>query len=433
MKDQVLQKDLLNLVSLNDINRRQIKHKIYFSVNGEGYGHSSRVLAIARQLNPDEVILGSYGYVLKRLEKTGFQTVEVTPEISFVGKDGSFDIGLTILKNSSWPVAINQIIREEKNIMQNLGVTCVVADSRSAPVFAAHKLGLPCILLTNQTTFAPFFDAELNNLEISLIKKSFREWLRAGTTAVLTNAAEPFFLKVVKDWLNYADEIFIPDLPPPYSLGLPLYCDEVSVKKKQRFIGPLLPWSWKSLTQSDDKSFLPAQYHGLKKKIVCSLGGHKYRKPLFDTVLLLAKQMPDYLFIVLSDFRSDTILPNLYQVGFVDNPAQYYLNADLVITQAGHSTAMELITLGLPMLVVPDTNQVEQESNARRLCELGLASMLSYKDLNVENLSVEVQYMLNEPSFLEAAKNMSKIARGYLPEEEAVRIIRDYSTRVQAY
>ena len=101
MRDQILQKNLPNLVSSNAISRRQIKHKIYFSVNGEGYGHSSRVLAIARQLNPDEVILGSYGYVLKRLEKTGFQTVEVTPEISFVGKDGSFDIGLTILKNSS--------------------------------------------------------------------------------------------------------------------------------------------------------------------------------------------------------------------------------------------------------------------------------------------------------------------------------------------
>ena len=150
-------------------------------------------------------------------------------------------------------------------------------------------------------------------------------------------------------------------------------------------------------------------------------------------ILLLAKQMPDYLFIVLSDFKSNVVLPNLHLVGFADNPAKYYLNADLVITQAGHSTAMELITLGLPMLVVPDTNQVEQESNAKRLCELGLASMISYKDLNVESLFVEVQYMLNDQSFSNAAKNMSKIARSYLASEEAVRIIRDYSTRVQAY
>ena len=443
MKNQILQKDSINLLSSNVTGRKEIKHKIYFSVNGEGYGHSSRVLAIARQLNPEEVILGSYGYVLKRFENMAFTTVEICPEISFVGKDGSFDISLTILKNSSWPVAINQLIREEIKIIQNYGVTCVVSDSRSASVFAAHKLGIPCILLTNQTTFAPFFEAELNNLEDSLIEKSLREWLRAGTKAVLTNAAEPFFLKVVKDWLKATDEIFIPDLPPPYSLCLPLLCNENFVKKKQRFLGPLLPWSWKALTQADDKSFLPSQYQessatdgfalGRKKKIVCTLGGHRYRKPLFDVIPLLAKQMPDVLFIVLSDFKSDIVLPNLYLAGFVDNPEEFYLSSDLVITQAGHSTAMELITLGVPMLVVPDSGQVEQESNAKRLCELGLASMLSYRDLNVETLLVEVRYMLSEQTFSNASKNMSKIARSYLAEEEAVRIIRDYSTRVQAY
>src|SRR3989338_2016499 len=418
--------------SLN-IRGGEIKHKIYFSINGEGYGHSSRALAIAKQLHPEEVLLGSYGYSLKRLESTGLPTIEITPEVSFVGKDGSFDIGLTILKNSSWPVAINQIINEERKIIQNYGITCVVSDSRTAPIFAASKLGLPCILLTNQTTFAPFFDVEINDLEDSLIEKSFKDWLRTGTKAVLTNAAETFVMKVVQDWLKAADEIFIPELPPPNSICLPLLCNENFVKKKQRFIGPLLPWSWKSIVQNHDKNFLPPEYHGFKKKIVCTLGGHRYRKPLFDTVLLLAKIMPDVLFIILSDFKSDLNLPNLYKVGFVNNPAEFYLNADLVITQAGHSTAMELITLGLPMLVIPDCGQVEQESNARRLCELGIASRLSYKDLKTDTMYSMVQYMLNEPSFLNHVNNLSKLAKNYMAEKEAVRIIRDYSTRIQAY
>ncbi|MBI2995452.1 MAG: hypothetical protein HYY52_01915 [Candidatus Melainabacteria bacterium] len=433
MKSQILRKNSTNLLSSNEIERRQIRHKIYFSINGEGYGHSSRALAIANQFNPNEVILSSYGYVLKRLENTSYQTVEVDPEIKFVGRDGEFDIGLTILKNSSWPVAINQIIREEKKIMQNYCVTCVVSDSRSAPIFAAKKLGLPCILLTNQTTFAPFFEAEINDLEDSLIEKSFKEWLRVGTKAVLTNATEPFFLKVVKNWLEACDEIFIPDLPPPYSLSLPLLCNESFVKKKQRFIGPLLPWSWKSIVSSNDKNSLLLSHHAYKKKIVCTLGGHKYRKPLFDVILSLAKQLPEYLIIVLSDFTSDLKLPNLLLVGFVDNPAVYYSNADLIITQAGHSTAMELITLGVPALVVPDSAQVEQESNAKRLCELGLAARLSYKDLSTSSLKNQIQYMLNEPAFLSSGKKISTIARSFLANEEAARIIRDYSTRVQAY
>ena len=434
MKEQNLQEiSFESFQPLKSFHGRELKHSIYFSINGEGYGHSSRALAIARQLDPSEVILGSYGYVFNRLEHTPYKTVEISPEISFFGRDGSFDIGLTILKNSSWPVSINQLIKEEKKIMQNYDVTCVVADSRSAPVFAAHKLGIPCILLTNQTTFAPFFDVELKNLEDSLIDKPFKEWLRAGTKVVLTNAASPFVLKVIREWLKAADEVFIPDLPPPYSLCLPLLCNEVFVKKKQRFLGPLLPWSPKSLTQASDKNFLPSIHHHFKKKIVCTLGGHKYRKPLFDTILLLAKQMPDVLFIVLSTFKADLNLPNLYLVGFVDNPAIFYLNADLVITQAGHSTAMEIMTLGVPLLVVPDSGQVEQESNAKRLCDLGIATRLQYKDLNAEALYSQVNYMLNEPMFLNSAKNISKLARSYLAEEEAARIIRDYSTRVQAY
>ena len=434
MKSELLKQDLyISSSNLSEFRSRYLKHRVYFSVNGEGYGHSSRVLAIARQLDPSEVILGGYGYVLKRFEKTPYKTVEITPEISFVGKNGSLDIGLTILKNSSYPVAINQIIKEEKKIIQNFGVTCVVADSRSAPVFAANKLGIPCILLTNQTTFAPFFEAELNNLEDSLVTKSFKDWLSAGTAAVLSNAAEPFFQKVVKDWLNATDEIFIPDLPPPYSLSLPILCNENFVKKKQRFLGPLLPWSWKSLSQLSHKDFLPDKFQGFKKKIVCTLGGHKYRKPLFEATLNLAAQMPEVLFVILSDFKSDINLPNLFRLGFVDNPAKYYLNADLVITQAGHSTAMELITLGVPMLAVPDTNQVEQESNAKRLCELGVGSMLSYKDLNTNELFTTVQYMLNEESFRHSAKKISNIARKHIAEEEAGRIIKDYSTRVQAY
>ena len=49
------------------------------------------------------------------------------------------------------------------------------------------------------TTFAPFFDIELKDLEHSLIEKSFKDWLTAGTKAVLANAAEPFALKVIKD------------------------------------------------------------------------------------------------------------------------------------------------------------------------------------------------------------------------------------------
>jgi UDP:flavonoid glycosyltransferase YjiC (YdhE family) len=431
MKEKTKTKDFpINNQNNSCIKKKEIKHKIYFSINGEGYGHSSRALAIAMQLKPDEVLLGGYGYVLKRLEKTGLPTVEIMPEITFIGKDGSFDIGLTLLKNSSWPVLINQIIKEEKKIIEDFGITCVISDSRTAPVFAAQKLGLPCILLTNQTTFAPFFDVHFNDLERGLPEDVFNDLRKVGTQAILS-AAEPLAQKVINDWFEATDEIFLPDLPPPYSLSLPLLSNENVVKKKQRFLGPLLPWNWKSVKHND--KYLSEEYRGFKKKIVCILGGHKYRKPLFDSIVSLAMQMPDILFIVLSSFKADVILKNLLIHDFVENPAEYYLNANLVITQAGHSTAMELITLGVPMLVVPDTGQIEQESNAKRLWELGVATTLSYKDLNTKILFKQVNEMLSDERFLNESKKLSEIAKSFIADEEAVRVIRDYSTRIQTY
>src|SRR5437870_3693640 len=86
----------------------RLPYRIYISVNGEGYGHSSRALAVARHFDPRCVLMGSYGYVLERLQRAGYATVEVGQEVEFFGEDGSFEITKTIVKNSTWPLTINR-------------------------------------------------------------------------------------------------------------------------------------------------------------------------------------------------------------------------------------------------------------------------------------------------------------------------------------
>jgi uncharacterized protein (TIGR00661 family) len=123
-------------------------HRIYFSVCGEGYGHSSRDMAIARELTcaGAEVLMGSYGYVLERLNKS-FNAVEVEREFEMVGNKGSFDLKATITRSSSTAFLFSRIISDERKVMEDFNATCVVADGRSAAVFAAFKLGLPCIII----------------------------------------------------------------------------------------------------------------------------------------------------------------------------------------------------------------------------------------------------------------------------------------------
>jgi UDP-N-acetylglucosamine--N-acetylmuramyl-(pentapeptide) pyrophosphoryl-undecaprenol N-acetylglucosamine transferase len=166
------------------------KNKIYFSCSSEGYGHSSRVLAIASQCSPDEVVLGSYGYALDRLRSFDFECEEVSQEVKFVGKEGQFDVGKTILNNPARALGLNQIIQEEADIIRQHQVSLVVADGRIAPVLAAERLKVPCIVMTNQSAFYPFF--ERDSPLVKLFGRSF-EW-------------------VMKLWLSSAEEILIPAL-----------------------------------------------------------------------------------------------------------------------------------------------------------------------------------------------------------------------------
>src|SRR4029453_6607979 len=105
-----------------------VPYRVYISVNGEGYGHSSRALAVASHLDPQSVLFGGYGYVLERIKRAGYATVEVEPEVKFFGEDGSFEISQTILKNSTWPLVINRLMREEVRIMNHYGTSSVLPD-----------------------------------------------------------------------------------------------------------------------------------------------------------------------------------------------------------------------------------------------------------------------------------------------------------------
>jgi Glycosyl transferases, related to UDP-glucuronosyltransferase len=142
---------------LKNSNFLGLKKKIYFSISSEGFGHSSRVLAIAREFELDEVLIGSYNYALEKIKNAGYPCVELQQELKLVGEKGVFDVGKTIFKNHAWALTFNQLVKQEMELIKESGASCVVADGRLVPVMAADKLSLPCIVITNQSAFYPFF------------------------------------------------------------------------------------------------------------------------------------------------------------------------------------------------------------------------------------------------------------------------------------
>ena len=193
---------------------------------------------------------------------------------------------------------------------------------------------------------------------------------------------------------------------------------------RTRFIGPLVCFDVNNIETIEKPS---------NKYVVVTLGGHAYRKPLFDNVLETAKILKDYHFDIFCNFETNEKPDNVRIFNRISNIASYLNAADLVITQAGHSTAMELLTLGKPSVIIPDFKQIEQENNAARMEALKTAIKLEYKEFLPQKLAETIKKVINEPVYSENAGKFKIMARKIQGSKNAAEVIKDYSARLQCY
>lgn len=78
----------------------------------------------------------------------------------------------------------------------------------------------------------------------------------------------------------------------------------------------------------------------------------------------------------------------------------------MVIHQGGVGTTSIAMSSGIPQLILPDCT--DQYDNAYRASLLGVARSLPRKNLNAENLEVELSKILNNPSYFEKAKKLQE-------------------------
>jgi len=86
-----------------------------------------------------------------------------------------------------------------------------------------------------------------------------------------------------------------------------------------------------------------------------------------------------------------------YQVkAFVDDMAEAYEWADLIICRAGAMTVAEVAAVGLAAILVPYPAAVDdhQTANAKSLVEAGAAVLMQESDITVEKLAVEINDLI---------------------------------------
>lgn len=383
--------------------REHLSNKIYFSISSEGYGHSSRTIAISTELDKKNYLVATYGYALERLKAKSIPCHKISQELKFVGHDGAFDVAKTILQNQSWVMKFNSMVDEEVDIIKKSGASCVVADGRMIPVMAAEKLKLPCITITNQSAFYPFFQQD--NWLVKLLGVSFDSWMRM--------------------YLSSTEEILIPDFEPPYTICLPNLSHNRKIMKRTRFVGPLVNFDYDKVPKIERSSKNPY--------IVVSLGGHAYRKPIFDCILEVAKKLPNVDFEVFTFFEAEEIPQNVHIRGMLPDISSHLKTADIVIGQAGHSTAMEILSLGKPSVIIPDMNQIEQENNAKRMEELHVSEVISHENLTTHRMYDCIQKVMNDEKYKKNAEFFATMSKELNAKKKVAEILMDYAMRLHRY
>jgi UDP-N-acetylglucosamine--N-acetylmuramyl-(pentapeptide) pyrophosphoryl-undecaprenol N-acetylglucosamine transferase len=109
---------------------------------------------------------------------------------------------------------------------------------------------------------------------------------------------------------------------------------------------------------------------------------------------------------------------------FIDDMAEAYAWADLVVCRAGALTVAELSAAGLPAIFVPFPSAVDdhQTANARPMTEAGAAALMPEKDLSDESLAGLLRnWLASRDELLERARKSRSLAH-----PDALRRITDY-------
>lgn len=350
--------------------------KIGYFFCGEGLGHATRTIAAGEALSKKhEVFFCSYGYAKDFVQKAGFKTFEISPEISLRGIGGSLDIKKSFI--ASLGHLHPQTVKEYYDLLKNEKPDLVISDSFFAPAIISKRLGIQTWMVLNQT-----------NVEKPFVK--FRSMKLFG-----------WMVKGISDFvLQDIDKVIIPDLPPPTTICEKNLSLQKNISLKTEFIGPLVR-----------KRAFDCNKKIQEKRVYVSIGGFGYRQIMLDKIMNVSKKMPDYNFDIVAGPNGHTgnVYGNIKWHKTVKDPFNLMGRSALLVGGGGHSTIMEAVCLGKPMISIPDTNHFEQQSNAEKLQELGIGAKVGY-DTTELTLQEKIIFLSNNQQVRKKAEELSVIA-----------------------
>ncbi|MFQ5579282.1 MAG: undecaprenyldiphospho-muramoylpentapeptide beta-N-acetylglucosaminyltransferase [Nitrospiria bacterium] len=162
-----------------------------------------------------------------------------------------------------------------------------------------------------------------------------------------------------------------------------------------------------------------------------SQGAHSINQAMIKALPLLGK-LKDRLFIIHQtgnldcDETRDVYAKTGFKshvVPFVEDMAEAYAKADLVLSRAGAGTLSELAAIGLPSLLVPfPFAEGHQEKNAEAFAAAGASEMILDRQLSGIRLAERLELLFSDPNKLQ---EMGTAARRRGHPDSAEKIVRE--------
>jgi len=367
-------------------------------VCGEGLGHTSRCISLGKEMEAagHDVHFGAYGYSRELIEKKGHTTHTISSEITLIGKAGSLNMKKSILATFR-KGQLREVIKLRK-LLKRIDPDVIVSDSYYIGLLTAKSRSIPCHLMMNQSNMENFF-------------KGF-----GISSKIIAEIVKTFYAGVFK----LTDGLIIPDYPLPHTVCRKNLELTENSWKKVFFSGPLI-----------GKTFEETDAFELKRPhVLCTVGGFGYREPIFRKVIDAARMDSSINYTLLSgpnvdEDKFDSIPDNVQILSLIEDQFPYLKASDVIIAPGGHSTMMEALSFGIPMISIPDQSHSEQQNNAIVIEEDGLGKKLGYSaspsDIleNIRSLTGEEKYKnkLNEMRELAEELNGPVALREMLEEK----------------
>lgn len=376
--------------------------KVLFTPCGIGMGHVSRSIAISKELkkNKIETEFASYGSGYEILsEYYGYKTTKL-PDIKFYGVNGELDIKNTVKKSIDMPYTFLKSIYQESKVIKKFKPDLIIADSQYSIPITAKIHDVPCILITNELT--------VNFSEIYPNEKKV-EYIEYGLD------------KFIKDVCNQCQMIMIPDIEG--STVVPL-----KLENKVLHIGPFLSKDPKKI---GDKKDLKNQF-GLKqsdKIVLVTVGGSEFGIELLKLIYSASNQIKSDKIIIVTgpklevDFIEES--EKIMKKKFLQDMMEWMKISDVIVSLAGQNTLMEILSLGIPNVVVPIDNHPEQIKNSLKVGEYGISIVEDIKKLNSKKLAHDINHLLSDPKVAERSEEVKRIFSSYDGLKKVVEVIMD--------